>query len=103
MSIDEDVRNVKTDVQQVLRNQRVINRNLPGAGLYLMVLIGMIGAIRACEKLDDVKSKLAQQPQVVQNVIGGPEVEKFYIVDGQRAYVEIDGKSVETMVYGAER
>mgnify|MGYP001601341571 CR=1 FL=1 len=32
---------------------------------------------------------------VTENVIAGPEPEKFYLVNGQRVYLEIDGKPVE--------
>ncbi len=39
----------------------------------------------------------AQQPQLhTENVLGGPEPESFYVIDGKRLYVTIDGEAVES-------
>ncbi len=67
------------------------------AGLYLMMFITMLGATRACSRTKDITKLL--EPQVkVQNVIGQEAPEKFYVIDGKRAYLEIDGRSVEQHV-----
>ncbi|MEK6940952.1 MAG: hypothetical protein AABW49_03575 [Nanoarchaeota archaeon] len=35
---------------------------------------------------------------MIQDVIGNNKYEKFYMVDGNRAYLEIDGKPVDSYV-----
>jgi len=37
----------------------------------------------------------ALQPQLhTENVLGGPELESFYVIGGQKLYVTVDGKAV---------
>lgn len=38
----------------------------------------------------------------IENVIGSESPEKFYELNGQRVYLEIDGKSVEEYVKGVK-
>ena len=46
------------------------------------------------KQLEDKVDSLSPKP-ITSNVIGNGEPEKFYDVNGQRVYLEIDGKPVE--------
>lgn len=41
----------------------------------------------------NLEKKLTQP--IIENVIQGPEPEKFYILNNKRAYIEIDAKPIE--------
>lgn len=54
--------------------------------------------------LTSMENKLyqSQKPTLemrIENVVGGPEKEKFYEIDGKRFYLEVDGRPVEKLVY----
>jgi len=76
----------------------------PRPTLYLMVAMTMISTCdvdrktnNLGSKVDSIESQLkTMQPTLqVENVLGDPEPEKFYEIDGQRVYLEMDGKPVE--------
>ena len=46
-------------------------------------------------KVDSIESKLTLH---YENVIGGPEKDKFYEIGGLRSYIEIDGKPIEKYI-----
>lgn len=55
--------------------------------------VGRVG--ESVKNIEEMVS--AQQPQLhTENVLGGPEMETFYNIDGQRLYVTVDGKPVES-------
>ncbi len=57
-----------------------------------------IGMEKVKEKVGTIEKIVsAQQPQLhTENVLGGPEPESFYVIDGKRLYVTIDGKAVDS-------
>lgn len=77
--------------------------------LELMIYAGLVAAgsviFRSCalngleSKLDQIKTTLEStksQPKLYeQNVFGGEESEQFYVVDGKRVYLSIDGFPIE--------
>ena len=49
-------------------------------------------------KLENIEAAIRNQPKYeiqTQNVIGEEAPEKFYEINGQRVYLEVDGKPVE--------
>jgi hypothetical protein len=49
-------------------------------------------------KLDNIEKAIREQPRYemkTENVIGQESPEKFYEINGQRVYLEIDGKPIE--------
>ena len=65
-------------------------------GLYLIALLGTIGAIKSCDYSKEARDSLAKQPQLyTKNVVGNDTLDKFYIINGQRVFLEIDGKPIE--------
>ncbi len=94
-------------------------------GLYIMVGLGMIASIRSCDQSSEIEERLANKigdvssnvnqlgdklegvsreveelnkyPLKIEekNVIGSQKLEKFYQINGQKFYLEIDGKPVE--------
>ena len=57
----------------------------------------MVVGVRACDKAGDIEERLQQVPSIqIQDVRGDPNLpEKFYLMGGNRVYVEVDGKPVE--------
>ena len=73
-------------------------------GLYLIVGVTMlnVGAIykntnELSTKVADLESMLKTSQPILQekDVLGNPELETFYEINGQRFYLRIDGKPVE--------
>ncbi len=46
-------------------------------------------------RLSEIEKKVREPQLIEQNVIGNETTDKFYVIDGKNAYVEIDGKSAE--------
>ena len=78
-----------------------------GCGTTLMALVAFWLGVYGCNDIDkmrreinDIKVEMTQKGQAnylrIENVIGGPEPERFYEVDGKRYFVEVDGKQVES-------
>ncbi|MBI4441190.1 hypothetical protein HY639_03410 [Candidatus Woesearchaeota archaeon] len=63
-------------------------------------------------KLDTIQQRLQNPPAITvtvklpelkrEHVIGGPAVEEFYLIDGRRAYIAVDGTAVDQK-YSTER
>lgn len=80
-------------------------------GLYIMVFCSMMASCQTCSSVDGVEGRLESKLNNVngrldslskqyqfqeRNVLGNPKIsEKFYEINGQRFYLEIDGKPVE--------
>lgn len=71
------------------------------AGLYIMMMITMLASCRACdiskkilEKVNVLEKKVSATIDIEQNVLGGKAPEKFYIINGDTAYIKIDGKLI---------
>jgi hypothetical protein len=70
-------------------------------GLYAMVFLTMVTSFTGDDKSKEILNKVNTLEQKVsvltdvkkQNVLGGKVPEKFYVINGDTAYVEIDGKS----------
>ncbi|MFA5084718.1 MAG: hypothetical protein WC475_05090 [Candidatus Paceibacterota bacterium] len=99
MGLEEDIREIDRKLNRVIRNQHTIHDSLPGSIAYAVLGIAMIAAVKSCNrgnKLLENSERTQQQQQVrVENVIGDSAPEKFYEINGQRFYIEIDGKPVE--------
>ncbi len=66
-------------------------------GLYAMVFIAMVGSIKSCNRTQEILNNYQKAPQVqVGNVIGNEAPERFYEMNGQRVYLEVDGKAVDS-------
>lgn len=72
--------------------------------LYLMVAVVGLNTcgianktVELSNKIKDIESQLKTMQPVLQveNIRGSPEPEKFYVINNQRVYLEIDGKPVE--------
>lgn len=63
---------------------------LLGAGSCICLLANMNTAQKG-----NLETKVENIQLITKNVIGGSEPEKFYKVNDQRVYLEIDGKPVE--------
>jgi hypothetical protein len=106
--LGKDMRQVKENIT-VLKN-RPIFRETERTGLYIIALLGMIGALKSCSQTEDLPSRTQEllnrtKPLEVrtENVMGNPEPEKFYMVNGNRAFVEIDGQPVDTYISSHSR
>jgi hypothetical protein len=85
------------DIQEIKHGINVINQRTKRDGLYAMVFIAMIGSIKSCNRTQEIVDNYQKAPQVqVRNIIGNDAPERFYEIDGQRVYFEIDGKSVDS-------
>lgn len=79
---------------------------LIGGALILLNLIGIDshGDLRHRDtknRLDNITKKVDALTSIrLENVLAGPAFEKFYEIDGKRAYLEIDGKPVEQYFSG---
>ena len=69
-------------------------KNRPG--LYILVTAGLYFALLATNRASAVLDYLKKKSEVqVEDVIGREDPDKFYEINRQRAYLEIDGKPVE--------
>src|SRR3990172_214680 len=96
MTIDKDVQVIRREVENLKDGQRTIYHSLPGWGLYTIAIVGTLAAIDSCSNTSDIQKQIQATPQIqTQNTIGQEMPEKFYDINGQRVYLEIDGKPVE--------
>mgnify|MGYP001558708462 CR=1 FL=1 len=56
------------------------------------------GATKSCKGTHELLRRTYPLNIMIQDVIGNNKYEKFYMVDGNRAYLEIDGKPVDSYV-----
>ncbi len=56
---------------------------------------GALSEIRISAARLDGDVRTSEKKLTVSNVVGGPEPEKFYEIDGKRVYLEIDGTPIE--------
>lgn len=67
MTIDEDISKIKSDLSS-LRHRGPTDRS----GLYVMVFVGMLGAVSSCTKLSEVKTNyeaiLQNQQKIMQKL-----------------------------------
>jgi len=99
MTIDKDIKEIKSDVKELKERKRW--------GLYLIAFIAMVNSCDANDNTKYIKHKLDMQEnqqrtaqikcsQVqVRDVIGSKKPETFYIINGERVYLKIDGKPVD--------
>lgn len=75
------------------------------SGTFLMCFIAAqmatcwdsINLSRTRSTVDNIEKIVSTKPQLhTENVLGGPGMESFYVIDGKRLYVTIDGKAVES-------
>lgn len=115
------------DINEIKDNVSYIRKNIPGVGLYSMVVLSMFGTCHNNLSKNDVRDVLNNSPAIVsrsdvrkeirsalndpnliggdgvnqdnviyrENVIGGIENEAFYLINGERAYTEIDGAPID--------
>ncbi len=84
----------------------LLNRRVAAGGTTLLVAMTYVSSCESKGKLADLKYQMDQMqrsysqqvavPQLSnQQVVGNETMDKFYTIDGRRAYVEIDGEAVE--------
>lgn len=99
--MEYDDKQLKGDMDEVKSDLRTL-RSRPSfivpsrEGLYIMAFIGMIVGVKSCNRTHDLLERTKPLEIITRNVIGNSEPEKFYVVDGNRAYLEIDGRPVDT-------
>jgi hypothetical protein len=87
------------DIAEIKKNQCQIYNKIPGIGLYLGVWVAAFAGIQSCDYNETILNELENMPHVkVQNTMGDERFEKFYEIDGQRAYIEIDEMSIREYV-----
>ncbi|MEK6967360.1 MAG: hypothetical protein AABX51_01890 [Nanoarchaeota archaeon] len=94
MPLDHEISKTNKGINDIRKKLDEINDRIPGLGLYIIVGVAMIAAIRSCNRTGDIKETLQSQVQY-QDVIGQEAPERFYEINGQRIYLEVDGKPVE--------
>ncbi len=95
MTLESDIRDIKDDMKRLKWRPYSASRK----GLYLMMMITMVASVRSCSISQDIYQKVNKRPVVqVDNVIGQEAPEVFYNLNGQRFYLEVDGKKVEDYV-----
>lgn len=97
MALEQDVKGIK-DRLGILEKEADNHGNIHI--LSTLILTAGIGGLYVCNlALQDNKDELKPQAHT-SNVLGAEAPEKFYNVDGQRVYLEIDGKPVEQYARG---
>jgi hypothetical protein len=79
------------------------NNNIGCLELVLASMLGTFLVIGGCGKISKISKKLDELASQVQNmqqerfdnVIGSSLNDRYYIVNGRKAFIEIDGKPVE--------
>lgn len=96
MALDDDIKEIKKGIETIGNNQQGIYKFPSRYGLYLMIGITMIAGMKSCNRTADIKENMQAIPQIQeQNVISQEAPEKFYEINGQRVYLEVDGKPIE--------
>ena len=81
---------------------RFRNTSISRGGLYLMVFCALIGGREGLHRIKEVKSQVGNLEQSVKSIqVNMPVLrqengQRFYEINGTRAYVEIDGKPAES-------
>ena len=114
MTLEQDLENIKGSINRLLERPLSAGRT----GLYIMVAITMCNSCgtmcNSCgtdytkkiyEKLN--KQPIAEtledktQPSLLEeNVLGGPAPEKYYVINGDNAYIRVDGKPIDYLING---
>lgn len=89
--LEKDMKEIKDGISTLRHRPLYKSRE----GLYVMTFIAMLGAMNSCEGIKQVLEKISPLELKTENVTGNSEPEKFYMVNGNRAYVAIDGQPVE--------
>ncbi|MFA5888465.1 MAG: hypothetical protein WC852_07190 [Candidatus Nanoarchaeia archaeon] len=100
MTLEEDIKEIKSNVQALRRRPLSTGR----VGLYILTSWALINTCNISEDTDTIiQQTAAKKPQVqTANVLGAEAPEKFYDIDGQRVYLEIDGKPVAEYLKGRQ-
>ena len=99
MDLEREVREMREAIDGIDRKSGRILNGLLGLGLYAMVFATMINSWRMDRRIiDSIRDKpvyTTNAPELISSDVLGTETpESFYEINGQRAYVEIDGRSV---------
>lgn len=99
-AIENNTEQTKVTVRDLYARQAPANKSRPF--LYFMVGTTMLAVLCSgpcTPPISAVGSYYGASKEAlevhIENVVGGKEPEKFYVIDGQRAYLEIDGTPVE--------
>jgi hypothetical protein len=97
MALDDDIKHIKNSQRIIMRSQRIIYNAIPGKLLLYGILgVTMVAGIKSCNRTAEIRENMQATPQLqIQNVIGQEAPEKFYVINGQRVYLEVDEKHVE--------
>ncbi|GEM_PF-5969673 len=100
MTLEDDIREIKYNVQNIKTSSG------PGCMFYLTsfftATMATCGTYNSCNSpkskdIQEIKATLQTlTPQLhTENLFGTESPEKFYLINGQRVYLEIDGKAIE--------
>jgi len=94
MDLKEEIFTIIRGIEELKKRPLSVERT----GLYLLVLCSAVNSCySAAQAYDEEQRRSRRVDNILQemNVLGNTTPEKFYYVNGQRVYLEIDGKSVE--------
>lgn len=92
----------KNDCQEKMIEEirKGVNSLVSYSGFNFIALIMMtstvIGITKSCSRTAELLKRTQPLEVITRDVIGGQELERFYVVNGIRTYSEIDGKPVES-------
>jgi len=100
MSLESELlKNVKNDTEALLKDVKYVKQrplSVSRTGLYVMSAITMMGTIQTCRNSITIVESMKTTPKMERaQVIGNSTPERYYWVNGERAYVEIDGQPVD--------
>lgn len=91
-----DKKTLKERISDIEYTTARIDSNTQGGGIslgFIFITIAMIAAIRSCDNTGKMMEKT--EPRLrIENVIGKETPEKFYEINGQKYYLEVDGKPI---------
>ena len=94
-ALEENVSRIVREVSSVSRTLALGMLSLSISGIAIVCSISSFNVSSLPGRLGDSAKNQPRYELRTENLIGNSEPETFYEINGQRAYVEIDGKRVE--------
>ena len=89
MTLDNEAVEVKREFRSIRRTGMVC----------IVLLAGTLGGlVQSDNRTAKILERMPEQTLYTENVSGNETPDKFYLVNGQRAYLEIDGQPVESYI-----
>ncbi len=86
-----EIKEIKAGVNNLLKRPSDL-----GTLASILLIIATIGSVNSCNRTYELLERVQSPKLYEQNATGNEIVDRFYAIDGKRAYVEIDGKPVES-------